>query len=735
MTKSFEFPPSAPAGAPVFYRTYSRRNPDTKKNETWTDVVDRCTKGLTKLGKFTPDEEELVRSHMTNFTSLPSGRWLWIGGTPWLEEPKNFSGAYNCTSTELRDIEAFGLQFELLMMGCGTGAVIDGVHGKLPPVARKLRIEVYGEPGTADRVENTHVSCIDMPEATDYSIVVGDSREGWRDALLAILKLAFHGRPTNGRVDVCLSALRPPGAPIRGFGGTANPIRLGETFRRIGAILDGAVGRCLTSVECCLILDECAMAVVAGNVRRSAGMRQFSSDDLLASEAKKNLWIQDSEGVWKIDPKRDALRMANHTRVFWKKPSYREVLASVRSQYESGEGAIMFAPEALRRANADILPVHLAPGFLSGIYATRTNMLLQTRHRMSSEELRHRLDRYGLNPCGEVIGKDFHCNLSEVHLNLLDTTDLNAQIAAFKAAALSACALLHHKFVVRRYRKSRELDPIVGVSFTGLFDFFVHAFGARWLQWWADGRPEDAVGRAYREREGWYLRFWRQTVEGEVRRYCTEHQLRCPNRCTTVQPAGTKSLLTGASPGWHPPKAQRFIRRITMPKDDPVALACIAQGYRVIPSASSTDEEGNLLDNPADPRVAEWLVEIPTEVSWANLPGVEEIDISKFSAVAQFDFFMQVQEHYTRHNTSATIEFRENEIEPLAKAIFTAIQEDRGYISAALCPRIYQTRIGACVKAVVGRKAPLKRSRGRLRNGRKSYRRSLKSSRRSRKSS
>ena len=28
-----------------------------------------------------------------------------------------------------------------------------------------------------------------------------------------------------------------------------------------------------------------------------------------------------------------------------------------------------------------------------------------------------------------------------------------------------------------------------------------------------------------------------------------------PNRYTTVQPAGTKSLLTGASPGWHPPKA------------------------------------------------------------------------------------------------------------------------------------------------------------------------------------
>ena len=44
-----------------------------------------------------------------------------------------------------------------------------------------------------------------------------------------------------------------------------------------------------------------------------------------------------------------------------------------------------------------------------------------------------------------------------------------------------AC-LLNHRFEVERYRQSREWDPIVGVSFTGLFDFFVHAFGADWLR-------------------------------------------------------------------------------------------------------------------------------------------------------------------------------------------------------------------------------------------------------------
>ncbi|MFM6270704.1 MAG: ribonucleoside-triphosphate reductase, adenosylcobalamin-dependent, partial [Dolichospermum sp.] len=101
-----------------------------------------------------------------------------------------------------------------------------------------------------------------------------------------------------------------------------------------------------------------------------------------------------------------------------------------------------------------------------------------------------------------------------------------------------------------------------------------------------------------------------------------------PNRCTTVQPAGSKSLLTGASSGWHPPKAQRFIRRITFRKNDPVALACIDYGYNVVPSQSDKDEKGRLLDDPFDIRCTEWLVEIPVAVAWANSPGADKIDLS-----------------------------------------------------------------------------------------------------------
>lgn len=171
---------------------------------------------------------------------------------------------------------------------------------------------------------------------------------------------------------------------------------------------------------------------------------------------------------------------------------------------------------------------------------------------MEDSELEHRLGRYGLNPCGEIIGADFHCNLAEVHLNQIDPDNYKEQEEAFKAAAISVAALLNHKFQEIRYQHSRELDPIVGVSFTGLFDFFVHAFGVEWLHWWEQGRPETQEGLIFKRGEQKYLNKWREIVHQTVWEYCDKHGIKRPNRCTTVQPSGTKSLLTGASPGSAP---------------------------------------------------------------------------------------------------------------------------------------------------------------------------------------
>ena len=1014
------FPQAAPAAYPVFYRTYSRRSEDGKR-ETWQDVCDRTLAGLVELGTLTDEERELVSRMQRELKAMPSGRWLWVGGTEWSKNPKNFSGAYNCTSTNVIDWRAFGLMMDLAMMGCGTGAVLEPRYiSQLPPIRNKITVTMRGDVGMTSESQRREEAEIKLDEVNNrVEIIAGDSRQGWVKSYQTLLELSTDER-FDGEVEaiIDLSDIRPAGERLKGFGGMANPVKLPELYKRCAKILNNAVGRQLNSIECCLLIDEAAACVVAGNIRRSAGMRQFDSNDDVATGAKENLWRQDADGNWSIDPTKDALRMANHTRVFHEKPSPEEIETAVRKQFYSGEGAIQWAGEAERRAQgkgryglnpcvtADTW-VHTSDGprrvqalidqqhgtyingelfsttadgfFFSGekpiiklvtqegfeLRLTKNHRVLkvtaQTQKRQytawteagelqsgdsivlhdhrglqpwdglgshdegwllgslvgdgslartrwndigllrywesSSDEmsqyavqlletavgyerrtqeahyhkqLKHRVinstglaklasefgitqgnktitdaveqgsyefylgflkglfdadgsvqgtqikgasvrlaqsdlsnlqavqrmlarlgivsriyqerrpEGYRLLPntqrqlaeylckaqhelivskdnlyhfqqivgfrepqksdklekllggykrklnrerftvtvqsvasdgvekvydctvpgpacfdanglvahnCGEIIGEDFHCNLAEIHLNRLSYSDEQAQEEAFRAGAIAVAALLNHEFMEARYQRSREADPIVGVSFTGFFDFCVKAFGVEWLEWFAAGRPDTMKGLEFRAKEQAYLSRWKQVVHETVWEYCDRHNIRRPNRCTTVQPAGTKSLLTGASSGWHPPKAQRFIRRITFRKDDPVALACMDYGYSVIPSQSDKDEKGNLLNDPFDPRCTEWLVELPVEVDWANLPGADQVPIEQFSALAQFDFYMQVQKYYTAHNTSATIELRENEIEPLAKRITEAIQNDEGYVSAALLAR------------------------------------------------
>ncbi len=687
-----DFPTTAPAANPVFYRTYSRKG--AAGRESWQQVVERNLGGLRQLGHLTDDEVDLLRRMQLEQKALPSGRWLWIGGTDWIAQPENFSGAYNCTSTNLVDWDAFALMMDLAMMGCGTGAIIEPrLIDRLPAVRNTLQIVKVTDIGATPPAKRQQRTSHAIAGQT-VTIKVGDTRQGWVESYRLLLQLSSDPQfgPEPIAISVDLSDVRPVGERLKGFGGMANPVKLRDLYGRVAHILNRACGRQLTSVECCLLIDEAAVTIVAGNIRRSAGMRQFSAEDTAAAGAKDNLWQQDSEGNWRIDPERDALRMANHTRVFHHRPSYETVLEAVTKQFQSGEGAIQFAPEAIARSNADLLPTPELREEFVGLYCDQgreeAGRWLRLHHpEISDAELEHRLGRYGLNPCGEILGADFHCNLAEIHLNRLDPRDQQGQEEAFRAGALAVACLLNHRFEVERYRQSRAWDPIVGVSFTGLFDFFVQAFGTPWLQWWEAGRPDSEDGRAFRQEEARYLKRWRAIVDEAVWDYCDRHGLRRPNRCTTVQPAGTKSLLTGASPGWHPPKAQRFIRRITFRKNDPVALACMDFGYTIVPSQSDKDEEGRLLDDPFDPRCTEWLVEIPTEVSWANLPGADQVEINTFSALAQFDFYMQVQKHYTAHNTSATVEFREHEIPALAAAIHRAIDQGEGYISAALLAR------------------------------------------------
>ncbi len=266
--QSAKFPETAPAANPVFFRTYSRRK-EAGVRETWDQVCDRTLQALITLGKLLPHEADILERMQRNLKALPSGRWLWVGGTDWLKEQKNFSGAYNCTSTNLQDWSAFGLMVDLAMMGCGTGAVLEPQYiNQLPPIRNRLQVQVRGEIGSTpagERREQTEVKI----EGNIVTIYVGDSRQGWVKSYQSLLELSTDERFSQDvQVIVDISDVRKAGEALNGFGGVANPVKLPGLYERCASILNKAVGRQLNSVECCLLIDEAAVTIVAGNIRR-----------------------------------------------------------------------------------------------------------------------------------------------------------------------------------------------------------------------------------------------------------------------------------------------------------------------------------------------------------------------------------------------------------------------------------------------------------------------------------
>ena len=399
---------------PVLYRTYSRLQDDGDR-EHWKDIVIRCVDAMVELGHLTKRDHQLMLKYMMDTKSLPSGRWCWVGGTDWLSKAENYSGAFNCTSTEIKTWGSFRDVADLAMQGSGTGAVLEKWCIKqLPPILNKIFVSVVGDFGTVPKDKRTpHTKLFIEPQNGQYSarIVVGDSRLGWCNAYMEFLKLAslkmtplvyMEDIPVLIEVEIDVSNVRAKGEPLKGFGGTANPSKLRGLWSKLAKILNKANGRKLSSLECCMLIDEMAVTIVAGNIRRSAGIRQFAEDDILGGDAKKSLWKQDSKGVWVVDKDKDCLRLANHTRVFHHKPTLQTCIDSVRSQYYSGEGAIQFAPEAIARANCDMIDESERIEFINAYVREKGSDWLKLKNpNMDEQELQHRLHRYGLNPCGK----------------------------------------------------------------------------------------------------------------------------------------------------------------------------------------------------------------------------------------------------------------------------------------------------------------------------------------------
>lgn len=693
-----------------FYSAYSRLKSDGQK-ETYQETVNRVLhnkNGLFELGNYTEEEKQLIQDKLSNKIAFGSARYLWIGGTEWLgRNNSNHFAPFNCISMEMDHPDVFGYSMDLGMQGCGVGQVVSLENiDKLPEVRNEVNLTIIGTPGDKSKEQRCDFTQTEISRGSGdkikHFVTVGDSRKGWVDAYQYLINLAFKDTKESRTFEIVidLSHIRPYGERLNGFGGTANPDYIGTMFTNVVNIFNQSIGRKLNSLEVILILEEAAKNTVSGNIRRVAGMKQGNPDDPYFATAKDNLWIQNSDNNWSIDSTRDALRMSNHTTLYHTIPSLEVIKESITKQYYSGEGAIMYVPEAIARANADLLnnrekKSHFIARYLESKESGREFLYILMRNQNNGKvdvnELEHRLKRFGLNPCAEVVGSDFRCNLGTVHLSQVGVS-VAEQLEAFRASALQVASLLKLDVDIERFRYSHSVDPIVLVSATQVNEWFINYFGTGWVNWWLEGRPNSEKGLQYRQEEASILSFWRKTIQKTVQDYCVKHDLKVPNRYSGFKPEGSLSWLSG-SPGFSgihfPPSGSLiYTRRKTFLRDDPIALAAIDYGYKVIAGTDCKDENGQLFDNPFDPRVKTWLLEIPVKESVLDkYPELINTNFNQISALAQFDWLLQLQQNYSTHNTSYTLSFRKNEIDDLSKAVHEAIINSKGYVSMALLAR------------------------------------------------
>jgi len=188
----------------------------------------------------------------------------------------------NCFYCTLRSTEDWCWLADMLMCGGGVGLGLYEVEA-LPVVERGSDSLTVGcvpsHPDAAD-------VAADVAGRLSDGLAVDDSREGWVDALRYLFAAAYAGRPAG--VDV--SSVRPCGAPIRTFGGIApGPAPLASLLRRVWAIVRGAAGRRLNSVECLDITNHIGLCVKSGNVRRSALIALGNPGDQGFRDAKKDM--------------------------------------------------------------------------------------------------------------------------------------------------------------------------------------------------------------------------------------------------------------------------------------------------------------------------------------------------------------------------------------------------------------------------------------------------------------
>lgn len=561
--------PMAQLGSFVYSRTYSRFLPHLGRREFWWETVRRAVEYNCSLAKTSREEAEALYRNLYEMKQFLSGRTLWVGETKVSEQYPMAN--YNCAFEVIDNFHAYHDLFYLLMVGSGVGVrVLRSDAEQLPQVRTDLKLihEMYQEVPRAERLEYTNLT---FAQDTAY-ITIGDSKEGWAQALDAYFQLLYNNEYVKIRhIIVNYSSIRPKGERLRVFGGTASGyqsmMRMIDKIHKVIAaagVRDGKTRTQLKPIDLLDIANIIGENVVSGGVRRTSEIGLIDQDDPTCIQAKTNLYRQVGER-WEIDPRIAHRQMSNNSIFYTHKPTRQQLHWHLQQMRYSGEpGWVNQEAGAKRRPNFN-----------------------------------------GVNPCGEILLDDHGlCNLTTVNVmgfvqgGKLDREGLlHAQRLSARAGYRMTCRELE----IHAWNKVQQRDRLLGCSLTG----------------WQD--MVNATGMS-REEEIRLLKDLRHAAHEAAAAYADALDQPAPLLVTTVKPEGTLSLLPTVSSGVHFSHAPYYIRRVRISAEDPLCKVCEELGYPVLPEVGQDAETCRT-------KVVEFPVKAPQGRVKADVSAVEQLEI------------------------------------------------------------------------------------------------------------
>ena len=147
-------------------------------------------------------------------------------------------------------------------------------------------------------------------------------------------------------------SVRPQGERLKTFGGYASGHQpLMKMFDKLYKILvtNNTHKKKLQPIDCLDIANIIGGAVVSGGVRRTSEVILFDPDDEEILTAKSNLYYQDTDGQWKINPDIEHRRMSNNTIQYYEKPTREQWHKHILEMRYSGEPAFSNMQSAMKR--------------------------------------------------------------------------------------------------------------------------------------------------------------------------------------------------------------------------------------------------------------------------------------------------------------------------------------------------------------------------------------------------